>query len=274
VPGVRALAARHGVDGEPVRIPDGSMPVFSVGDGAIFKLFPAPYLAWYTTERAMLERVHGRLGVPTPAVLGAGEEDGHGYVLMSRLAGTPLERAELPLAAREGAMDQLGAAIARLHAVPVDGLPAEDWGAFVERQIAGCVEVQRGRGLAEQWLAQIPAFLSRHRPGPPWTRAVVHTELGPGHVLQEGGALTGIIDWADAIVGDPDFELAAVAIFVARGDRALYRRFMTALGREVPAERAFAYALLHRYSNLRWYLESAPTGGARTLDELAHAWFG
>ena len=38
--------------------------------------------------------------------------------------------------------------------------------------------------------------------------------------------------------------------------------------------RLMAYALLHRYSNLRWYLERIPPpANAITLDELADAWF-
>lgn len=34
-----------------------------------------------------------------------------------------------------------------------------------------------------------------------------------------------------------------------------------------------AHALLHRYSNLRWYLERLPVPGATTLEELACAWW-
>jgi hygromycin-B 7''-O-kinase len=34
-----------------------------------------------------------------------------------------------------------------------------------------------------------------------------------------------------------------------------------------------AYALLHRYSRLAWYLEFMPTGGAETLDDLARRWW-
>ena len=34
-----------------------------------------------------------------------------------------------------------------------------------------------------------------------------------------------------------------------------------------------AHALLHRYSNLRWYLERLPAPGATTLEQLADRWW-
>ena len=171
-------------------------------------------------------------------------------------------------------MEALGELVARLHALPADGLPAEDWEAYVARQIADCVERQRGKGLAGSWLDQLPSFLDSHRPGAPDRLAIVHSELGPGHVLYEHGAITGVLDFADACVGDPDLEIPAVGIFIARGDRGLYRRFLAALGRDVAPERALAFTLLHRYANLAWYLREVPAGGARTLEQLAYAWFG
>ena len=40
------------------------------------------------------------------------------------------------------------------------------------------------------------------------------------------------------------------------------------------ARRLLAYALLHRYSNLPWYLKRIPPpANAITLDALADAWF-
>jgi len=275
--GVRVIAERHGARGPLRRMPEGSMPVFAIGDDAVLKLFAAPHRRWYEAERAFLARIHGILGVPTPQVLAAGEEDeGWAYVLMSRLQGTPLDRVlpGLPRPAQEGVMDALGGLVCRLHALHTEGLPREDWEAYVERQAVGCVEIQRKRGLDEAWLAQLPSFLARHRPRPPHRLAIVHSELGPGHVLYEHGAITGVIDFADACVGDPDLELPAIGIFIARGDRTLYRRFLATLGRDVAPERALVYTLLHRYANLAWYLREVPPRDARTLEQLAHAWFG
>lgn len=37
--------------------------------------------------------------------------------------------------------------------------------------------------------------------------ALVHGDLGPDHLLVDGGQLTGVIDWTDAHVGDPALDL-------------------------------------------------------------------
>lgn len=38
--------------------------------------------------------------------------------------------------------------------------------------------------------------------------ALIHGDLGPNHVLVQEGRITGVIDWADARVGDPALDLA------------------------------------------------------------------
>ncbi len=38
--------------------------------------------------------------------------------------------------------------------------------------------------------------------------SVVHGDLGPDHVLVDGGSITGVIDWGDCHVGDPAIDLA------------------------------------------------------------------
>ena len=41
------------------------------------------------------------------------------------------------------------------------------------------------------------------------------------------------------------------------------------------SRRLFTFALLHRYSNIAWYLERVPAPpGVSTLEELAETWYG
>ena len=58
----------------------------------VLKLFP-PVATWpgYRIEAEVLAAVQGKLPTPTPLVHAAGEHDGWGYVLMSRLPGVPLD---------------------------------------------------------------------------------------------------------------------------------------------------------------------------------------
>jgi aminoglycoside phosphotransferase (APT) family kinase protein len=37
---------------------------------------------------------------------------------------------------------------------------------------------------------------------------LIHGDLGPGHILVQDGAVTGIIDWTDSHLGDPALDLS------------------------------------------------------------------
>ena len=82
------------------------------------------------------------------------------------------------------------------------------------------------------------------------------------------------------MLGHPDYELASVGVFLSCGEPALLRAVCEGYGRPGGAlppdacRRAMAFALLHRYSNLRWYLERVPPpAGVHTLEELADFWW-
>jgi len=106
---------------------------------------------------------------------------------------------------------------------------------------------------------------------------------GRGHALAElaDGALVfrGFIDFVDAMPGDAEYDLAAIAFFVTRGDGLALGAFLDGYGWEGPRGAALAlrlmrYLLLHRFAPLRWLLERRPPGDARTLEALAHRWMG
>jgi hygromycin-B 7''-O-kinase len=82
-------------------------------------------------------------------------------------------------------------------------------------------------------------------------------------------------------LGASEYEFASVGLFVSCGDAALFRRILLAYGYRAAdltpelARRMLAYALIHRYSKLPWYLERVPPpSGVVTLDALAEVWFG
>jgi hygromycin-B 7''-O-kinase len=87
------------------------------------------------------------------------------------------------------------------------------------------------------------------------------------------------LDFEPAMRGAREYEFAAVGLFVSRGDTAFLRRLLRAYGYrphqldDALARRLLAYALLHRYSDLRWYLEQLPAPPVPTLDALAANWW-
>jgi hygromycin-B 7''-O-kinase len=77
-------------------------------------------------------------------------------------------------------------------------------------------------------------------------------------------SLSGLFDFEPAMRGARECEFASVGLFVARGDARFPRRLLLAYGYrphqlydELPRPAA-CYALLHRYSDLPWWLEQLP----------------
>jgi hygromycin-B 7''-O-kinase len=288
-PGIERLAASLGVDaGGLTRYAAGSRPVYASGD-LVLKLFP-PVAGWpdYRIEAEVLAATAGRLPTATPRVHAAGEQDGWGYILMSRLPGLPLEGVWDRMSAgdQQRLAGDLGETIAALHEVPppeIAGWWPEEWPAFVARQRAVVVSEQLGLGLPTAWADQIPGFLDEV--GLPVRAPVLlHTEVMREHLLvteDAGGAwrLSGLIDFEPTMRGDREYEWGAVAVFVAEGDGAFLGRILTAYGYprdrldRTLRRRLLAWLLLHRYCNLAWYLSRLPAPDRRTLGALADHWF-
>jgi hygromycin-B 7''-O-kinase len=279
-PGLRALLAHLDVAAGPVRFPTGSLPVYAVGE-YVLKLFPPVYLDELPVEAGVLEAVHGRLPVPTPAVHRSGEFEGWGYVLMDRLRGRSLADVWDGVD-RDRIADQLGATMAALHAVPPpvidDWFPA-DWEEFVADQRAGCAGRHRALGLPAEWARQIPGFLDRMDLAPGRT-VLLHTEVMRHHLLvDEGGDLSGLIDFEPAMRGAAEYEFAGVGAYGSSGDARFLGRTLRAYGyRDDQLDaglrrRLLAWLLLHYYSNLPAYLDRLPPPAEPTLESLADRWF-
>lgn len=165
-------------------------------------------------EAALLRRVATVCPVPVPPVRLVLPEEG--CLVLGRLAGTPLlarsgaERA----AVASGVGATLGAALAALHALPLDRpgtevavddvAPAEWHDEAAETYPTVRSEIPVGfRAAVEQFLSGPPA------PVPP-RLVVTHNDLGVEHVLVDGGRVTGIIDWSDAAIADPAVDLGRI----------------------------------------------------------------
>ncbi|MGW4829800.1 phosphotransferase family protein [Amycolatopsis japonica] len=279
LPAVRSLGF-----GEAVPFTEGSLPVYAVGDDLVLKLFPPVHLGELPTERTMLEVLHGKLPVPTPAVHEAGERDGWGYVLMERLRGETLKDAwpKLSTEDKHRLAPELGEALAALHSLRdprLDVLGPPDWTTFVAEQRAKVVEHHRRTGLDESWITQIPAFLDSVELGSP-PAVPLHTEFMRDHLMvtHDGGRprLTGLFDFEPAMRGAAEYDFVAVGLFVSGGDKDFLRRLLTGYGVEPDEDfsrRCLAYALLHVYSNFTWYLGILPAPEGPTLESLSRAWW-
>ncbi|MFI7016941.1 phosphotransferase [Streptomyces sp. NPDC050164] len=141
------------------------------------------------------------LAVPVPHILA-------GDPLIVRHALVPGE----PLAEPDASQGRvLGLFLRALHSADTEEA--------VRRGVPPAREVLRERAaLADDFRARVLPLLPPDRRAPASdllkavvalpTEALVHGDLGPEHLLAQDGALTGVIDFGDAHIGDPAIDLA------------------------------------------------------------------
>ncbi|NUR99324.1 MAG: phosphotransferase [Kribbellaceae bacterium] len=123
----------------------------------------------------------------------------------------------------------LGAFLKALHAV--DPAEAVAYGALD----AATATAEKTATLAEfrtQIVPMLPAELHSKALGllervAQVRTSLVHCDFGPDHILMKAGRITGIIDWTDAVIGDPALDLCwplnGAPEPVAAGVREVYR---------------------------------------------------
>ncbi len=274
------ILARHGLPSEGLApFPAGSDVVWGAG-AHVVKLSEPRWAEAIENEARTLAHVAAALPLDTPRPVAQGRLGGWPYVVMTRVHGEALgtiwsaldRRGRLALSAA------LGELLATLRAAPLPPLEEHSaaWQAFMTARLEGAVAWHRRRGAGEAWLAQLPPFLAA-TPRPPMPLALLHTELLGDHVLleQRGGAWRpcALLDFADARVGDPRYEIAALVEFVFKGEPGCLGACLEAAGDplarggEAAGRELLAWALLHRFASLPRALAAA--GGAVDLEDLA-----
>jgi hygromycin-B 7''-O-kinase len=282
---VATLSARHGLSGTPERYRSGTAVAYRLGE-VVLKLIPPLAAGDSDMEAEVLARLAHVDAVPAPRLMARGREGEWTYVVMSRLHGVPIDDVWLSLSTAERCelASAIGAMTRALHAVPCDNLPRldDDWATFRATCRDRVLRRSLERGLPQERAAELAALLIEldAEPEPEDEPALTHTELGPGHLLVNGGALSGVFDFAEARAAPPEYDFAAVGIFVTRGDRDAFRAFLDAYG--VPAARRGAglvrrlmrHALLHQYGHLTFYFRTSPVPEPLDLGAAAEHWFG
>lgn len=277
-PYVVEVARRESLPIEAVEAPFvGSFPTFLMGD-LVVKLFGEGFdgpAAW-DAERSMHALLESRPDIPAPALIAAGAlfDGSQGwrwpYLVTQRLRSRPVR--ERPLVGREGVSTagQLGEAVAALHRLaPPGAVTKRD---LVPQLRSDATSRLTQFGLPQHLVEQVPEFLS-DAPAP---TTLVHADTA-NHLFHDGKAMTGIIDWGDAIVADRFYELVAIAFDCFDADLRLLDAFLWGYGWDVDDEFAknatqavceFQFNAVTRISSIV-DLDAAPT-----LDALAEQLFG
>lgn len=289
-PALAEVCGRHDLAGLPLcPAPTGSAVVVRVGDERYVKIYWPEDAGHAARERRALDLIGGRLDVPTPRILGSGSIGTCPYLVMDSLRGEHLNEVwpDLDRSARRDLAGGVGRLARALHDLPVPdpGPLALDWPSFVAEQRGTAAARQRSRGLPGELADLVEGFLAGRRAtltvtGP---LALLHTELMHDHLMvcRDGGGwrLSGLFDFADALVGPPAYEIPSVGLFIACGEPALFEAFFEGYGRS-PAdlglaspEDVLAWALIHRYAHVPWWLRRMPAAEGGGWVGMARRWF-
>ncbi len=167
------------------------------------------------TAEAGVRQLAADHGVPVPRVHAVSTDQsyvGGSFLLSERVDGETVPRRVLRLVESAGIGDrvaqELGAAMARLHAIDpvsapadlpgIEGVnPAETALRDVDAVVAQLLSTRPVFGLALRWL-------ERRLPDPPQRPAIVHTDMRNGNLIVGPDGLRAVLDWEGAVRwGDP-----------------------------------------------------------------------
>ena len=154
------------------------------------------------------------LPVPVPMFV----DEVEGCLAYRRLPGVPLlELAPSPQQRFAGDIaSRLGAFLSGIHAVPIrelaglvelDAQPPRGWLAGARDEYVAVVD-----HVPAEYRPTVEAFLTAPPPAPSGHNVFSHNDLGIEHVLvdPENGEIGGVIDWSDAAITDPAYDLGPV----------------------------------------------------------------
>ncbi|HSB99716.1 MAG TPA: phosphotransferase family protein [Burkholderiaceae bacterium] len=198
-----------------VQVADGSVPFVlrRMPEGALDR---ARMMAGPEAEAHLISAA-GAAGVPVPPVrhvLRPEDGLGRGFV-MERLRGETLGRRIVRDArfagARRALARQCGEAMARIHALPTEELPAlRVSGPQAELQYQ--LDAHRSHGTVRPVFELAFQWLRRHCPSEPARPVLVHGDFRNGNLVVDERGLVGVLDWELAHLGDPMEDLGWICV--------------------------------------------------------------
>ncbi len=242
----------------------GTCAVFLVDGAAVIKFYPPVVEGDYDRERAVYGLLSGRVS-HLPALLADGvfhDRIDWPYVVVSYIAGEPWREISHRLIAAEqrAILAELGRVIRVAHetTLPKTGAwPSQmGWAEFVGDRLPHLPAELRRTALSESIIEETMTLVN----DTDWFAVppvLLHADLTGDHPLlavRDGRwSLVGLIDWADAMVGDPLYDAVAFWFDTCRQDAALFRAFLDGYGSgfgraaDLP-DRLLAMTFLHEFN--------------------------
>lgn len=225
---VLALARRHLDTAQEVTGVDesgGEARVYFIDDNLVMKTQrPQQLRSWTSLSKEVLflnQIAEDDPLLPVPRVLGYGHEESVEYTLMTRMAGDAAVRVGLLDSKKPEVLGALGGVVRRIHAIRQDPLrvsgqfPEEYTPEDLKAALAEDIEdfARRFKERHIEWPLAMDSErfsneLQKRVPDVFWPVAL-HTNPGPTHTFVDPatGDFKGLIDFGDAYIGHPVFDL-------------------------------------------------------------------
>jgi hygromycin-B 7''-O-kinase len=287
-PHVASLAAELGLADLPLHSLGGGNLVVAIGDHHVLKLTPPRFAREVEAEAAAFAVLGDRRwpgALRAPELLGRGRSGTWPWVLITRLPGATLasSRAGLTRANLATIARDLGAWLNELHRPPHTSATAlaGSWSRLVDAK-DDAITRQASWGVPRALCEDMRALLQRVDLACA-APTLLHSDLHDDNVLVErresGLIATGVIDFGDAMEGDPLFDLVTPVALVARGDGAAVRALFEGAGRGADLDdrreidRFMAMSIIHRWNDLTRVKAWAPDA-LGSMDALERALLG
>lgn len=214
-------------------------------------------------SEAALIRAADLAGAPAPSVAHVCAPDdglGEAYV-MRRLEGETLGRRivrdEAFNGVRPGLAQRCGEVLARIHAVPTEGLP-ELATSDARGELVRYEAIYRELGAQRPILEAAFRWLEAIAPPPPERPVLVHGDFRNGNLMiHPDGGLVGVLDWELAHLGDPAEDLGWICVNSWRfgewrkpvGGFGDYAELLAGHGDDIPPDRVRFWQAL---GSLKW----------------------
>jgi hygromycin-B 7''-O-kinase len=266
LPAALDIARHHGLPHRDTKLfLTGTNLVVALDHGLVLKIFPPLLRAQFTSERASLSQLRGRVSVPIPEIVLEGERDQWPYLVITRLHGIIGKDAwpALPEDQKERVLGQIGATIAEVQRVPVGELSGIEprWDRFMRGQIEGCRARHQRLGLPQKYLDGLDDLLGDAATLIPMDAPLVILtgEYIPENFLLSDEAgdwnLSGLIDFGDVMTGWGEYDLLGPSAFMTAGMPRRVRSLFAGFGysntdiNPTLQRRLLALLLLHRHSD-------------------------
>lgn len=228
--------------------------VYRIGGGRYLKVYGPAAERQFHIERSVLRTLEGHPRIPAPRIVAEGERPPEPpYLVLSEVPGDTaedvwdgLERGQQLLLARE-----FGEIIAAIHRLPREELARLEgrFGGWPEHTQAwmrrGIAEIEASETLTVGQREQLLRFVHEEMPVHLNGQArLTHYDMAWNHIYlaQRAGAwrVTGIIDWGEALLGPPEWDVAYLWFWTFSQDREAMREGLRALYADGPPPEQFA----------------------------------